>query len=107
YPGQRLRIPAGTAASSVPARPAPPAVSRPAASKPAATPTAASRPAPATSKPLPTSSGPWQWPAQGPVIGRFSTTGKVNKGIDIAGQRGQPVQSARAGRVVYAGTGIA
>ncbi|MDM0043973.1 peptidoglycan DD-metalloendopeptidase family protein [Variovorax dokdonensis] len=40
-------------------------------------------------------------PANGTVVGRFD--GKDNKGIDIAGQLGDPVMASAAGRVVYVG----
>lgn len=46
----------------------------------------------------------WRWPAAGPVTRGYSTT--VHKGIDIGGQRGDPVVAVAAGDVVYAGTGI-
>ncbi|WP_087462530.1 peptidoglycan DD-metalloendopeptidase family protein [Oleiphilus messinensis] len=48
----------------------------------------------------------WQWPHVGPVIARYSVAGNVNKGIDIAGKPGEPVLSAAAGEVVYAGSGL-
>ncbi|HEY4075263.1 MAG TPA: peptidoglycan DD-metalloendopeptidase family protein [Herbaspirillum sp.] len=44
----------------------------------------------------------WMWPAEGKVIGNFST----KKGIDIAGKSGQSVMAAGAGKVMYAGAGI-
>jgi lipoprotein NlpD len=46
----------------------------------------------------------WRWPAQGKVVRGFS--GTVHKGIDIAGQAGDPVLATSAGRVVYAGSAI-
>jgi len=46
----------------------------------------------------------WNWPAQGVVIRKFSTTG--SKGIDIAGKKGAPVRAAAGGRVVYSGSGL-
>lgn len=46
----------------------------------------------------------WQWPAEGQVIRQFSAT--VHKGIDISGNRGEPVRAVADGLVVYAGTGI-
>ncbi|MFW1676681.1 peptidoglycan DD-metalloendopeptidase family protein [Pontibacter sp. JAM-7] len=54
------------------------------------------------------STGPvrWQWPAPGSVVQHFSTSGKVNKGINLAGKRGDPVFAAASGRVVYAGNGL-
>ena len=48
----------------------------------------------------------WVWPAQGNIIGTFSSTDNVNKGIDIAGINGDPVIAAEAGEVVYAGNGL-
>src|SRR5690606_28082234 len=48
----------------------------------------------------------WQWPAQGQIIARFQSNGSLNKGIDIAGQLGQPVKAAANGTVVYAGRGL-
>ncbi|WP_054177499.1 amidase activator ActS [Trabulsiella odontotermitis] len=58
---------------------------------------------------VPTSSWPpvgqrcWRWPASGKVVLPYSTRDGGNKGIDIAGQRGQPVYAAGAGKVVYVG----
>lgn len=48
--------------------------------------------------------GAWRWPAEGRVVRRFSST--LHKGIDIAGEEGDPVVAVAAGQVVYAGTGI-
>ena len=48
----------------------------------------------------------WRWPHVGTVIAKFSTSGKVNKGIDIAGNSGDPVKAAADGNVVYAGNGL-
>lgn len=52
------------------------------------------------------SSGGWTWPAQGQLIALFSSNSSLNKGIDIAGELGQPVMAASAGSVVYAGSGL-
>ncbi|MDE1460371.1 peptidoglycan DD-metalloendopeptidase family protein [Spartinivicinus poritis] len=48
----------------------------------------------------------WIWPVKGRVIENFTTKGKVNKGIDIGGKLGQPVNAAADGKVVYAGSGL-
>jgi lipoprotein NlpD len=48
----------------------------------------------------------WHWPAQGVVINGFSLSGKISKGIDIAGVQGDPVMAAAAGVVVYSGLGM-
>ena len=44
------------------------------------------------------------WPSKGDVIDRFDDN--KNKGIDIAGKAGDPVQSAADGKVVYAGNSL-
>jgi lipoprotein NlpD len=46
----------------------------------------------------------WSWPVEGKVIGNFNES--TNKGITIAGKRGQPVLASAAGRVIYSGAGI-
>jgi len=60
--------------------------------------------APAAAAPPAAVTGNWLWPASGQVIGRFNET--TNKGVDIAGQPGDPVVAAAAGKVAYAGTGL-
>ena len=40
------------------------------------------------------------------LIGKFSSNGSLNKGIDIAGELGQPVLAAADGAVVYDGSGL-
>jgi lipoprotein NlpD len=50
--------------------------------------------------------GDWEWPAKGKVIERFSTKNLKSKGIDIAGKKGESVNAAAAGTVVYAGKGL-
>ena len=66
------------------------------AHKPAPVPTPAAGPAPTG----------WGWPSNGILIGKFSSNGSLNKGIDIAGDLGQPVLAASDGTVVYAGSGL-
>lgn len=48
----------------------------------------------------------WQWPAKGKVIASFSTAAQGNKGIDIAGSRGDKIKAAADGKVVYAGDAL-
>lgn len=48
----------------------------------------------------------WRWPNIGPVIAGYSSSGKVNKGIDISGEAGDAVRAAASGNVVYAGNGL-
>ncbi|WP_258406580.1 peptidoglycan DD-metalloendopeptidase family protein [Shewanella spartinae] len=48
----------------------------------------------------------WHWPVKGKLIGTFSTKEQGNKGIKIAGSRGDRIQAAADGRVVYAGNAL-
>ena len=114
--GQVLRVkpagytaPAGSAATSA-ARTQPPAAS-------SATPNVPSTPQANTSKVATPATTPtvstggvrntggitWQRPTAGNVITKF---GGTNKGVDIAGNPGQPVVAAADGKVVYAGSGL-
>ncbi len=88
------RRPAGT--------PAPAKSAGTVAATPAATPSTAPVQVPAAER----SSGGWAWPANGVLIGKFASNGSLNKGIDIAGDLGQPVFAASDGSVVYAGSGL-
>ena len=90
-----IRRPVGT-----PATPASGA-SKPASTVVIATPAASAR-VPAAER----SAGGWVWPANGVVIGKFASNGSLNKGVDIAGDLGQPVFAAANGSVVYAGSGL-
>ena len=46
----------------------------------------------------------WVWPAMGTAVRAVSATGSI--GLEIKGQRGQPVKAAGAGQVVYSGNGL-
>jgi lipoprotein NlpD len=48
----------------------------------------------------------WSWPTKGRVVKKFSDGDQGNKGIDIAGQRGQSVVSTANGSVVYSGSAL-
>lgn len=61
---------------------------------------------PKKSQPKAASNILWRWPSKGRLLSRFSGPNGLNKGIDIAGNLGEPVVSAAAGRVVYAGNGL-
>lgn len=45
----------------------------------------------------------WAWPAPGKVLNSFT---EASKGIDIAGEMGQPVLAAAPGKVVYSGSSL-
>ncbi|WP_417223654.1 peptidoglycan DD-metalloendopeptidase family protein [Amphritea sp.] len=93
-------------ASVVAAKPVKPAVVKKTAApapsaKPKVTPAVKLSPQPVTARAL-----KWRWPASGQIIQRFSNKGKVNKGINFAGRKGEPVFAAESGKVVYAGSGL-
>jgi len=79
-----------------------------AASKPVETSPKAEASAPAASASAAASGeapeGDWMWPAAGKLVGTFSEAS--SKGVDIAGQLGDPVVAAGDGKVVYAGAGL-
>lgn len=55
---------------------------------------------------LPDSVSQWQWPVRGKLIGTYSANEQGNKGIKIAGKRGDIIKAAADGRVVYAGSAL-
>ena len=57
-----------------------------------------------TSNSAPISS--WRWPTDGKTIETFAATEGGNKGIDIAGSKGQAIVATAPGRVVYAGNAL-
>lgn len=68
--------------------------------------TAQAKPKP---KPAPSSTAKvssWIWPTKGRVIKNFSAGDQGNKGIDIAGQRGQAIVATAKGTVVYSGNAL-
>jgi lipoprotein NlpD len=75
--------------------------------KPAAKQTVAkAKPAP---KPAPSTAAKvssWVWPTKGRVIKNFSAGDQGNKGIDIAGRRGQDIVATAKGTVVYSGNAL-
>ncbi|WP_127239049.1 peptidoglycan DD-metalloendopeptidase family protein [Neisseria meningitidis] len=102
--------PAVPAAVQTPVKPAaqPPVQSAPQPAAPAAENKAVPAPAPQSSAASPSGTRSvggivWQRPTQGKVVADF---GGNNKGVDIAGNAGQPVLAAADGKVVYAGSGL-
>ena len=85
--------------------PLPPAALPPTGPSPAVPPVVAAPPtAPPEPSRAPSSSLPWLWPTSGKVIETFDDP--RNKGIDIAGNEGAPVQAAADGEVVYVGSAV-
>ena len=73
----------------------------------AVTPEAEKKPvtvSPATTKLTNAPVSRWLWPVTGTVSRRFA--GDRNKGLDLVGQRGDPVVATADGIVVYAGSGV-
>jgi lipoprotein NlpD len=72
----------------------------------AAAPTTTPAPAPAPAAPAERAADAidFIWPAKGRVVAGFSEP--RNKGVDIAGNLGDPVVAAAAGKVIYVGSGI-
>ncbi len=91
--------PSGTPAPEAPAS-LPPAAP-PVAPLPVPQPPPPPAPEPARA---PSASLPWLWPTSGKVIETFDDP--RNKGIDIAGNEGAPVQAAADGEVVYVGSAV-
>mgnify|MGYP000392324650 CR=1 FL=1 len=114
--GQVLRVkpagytaPAGSAATSA-ARTQPPVASSATPNVPSTPQANTSRVATPATTPTVSTGGvrntggiTWQRPTAGNVITKF---GGANKGVDIAGNPGQPVVAAADGKVVYAGSGL-
>ena len=102
YPGQSLKLypsSGGRTAAGNGTRP-PAAVVNPGSAAP-------KTPVPVKPTPGPVSSGfNWRWPAEGVVIGRFTTGDATEQGVDIAGANGQAVRAASDGVVVYSGGGL-
>lgn len=57
-----------------------------------------------TPTPSAVSSSGWAWPTQGKVIAKFNEAS--NKGLDIAGKKGQAITASAAGKVIYAGSDL-
>ena len=82
---------------------------------PAAAQTAQTEPAPAAAAPTTSDAASlasntvngidWSWPAAGKVIAGFSDSNN-NKGMDIAGEKGQAVLAAATGKVIYSGSDL-
>ena len=108
YPGQRLRLkppPATpTAQRNAQSHSVPPSVV-------AEPPRVNAQPGPSRVRAAPPRKTPlsappirWQWPARGKIISASSVLG--HRGINILGERGQPVTAAAPGEVVYSGSGL-
>lgn len=93
--GQRLKLNPAAGTSTTKSRSSAKSSTRTAANKPPAA-------LPPVSWP-PVGQRCWRWPTSGKVILPYSSSDGGNKGIDIAGTRGQPVYAAGAGKVVYVG----
>lgn len=115
YPGQKLSLqgkapavkvataPVSPGKARTPAAPAPKPVPKPAPKTTPKTPPKGIPKSAVGARSNPAVSG-WRWPTAGKVVRSYSSS--VHKGIDISGERGDPIYAASGGQVVYAGTGI-
>ena len=107
--GQVIRLDKRGSVSTASRNPSPPSPARPTPAPEPKAPTV-SKPAnpsvPTREQSQTVASIEWRWPHVGTVIAAYSTSGKVNKGIDIAGNPGDSVRAAASGNVVYAGDGL-
>jgi lipoprotein NlpD len=109
HPGQRLRLlkPYGQATPAISAG-APPASPAPASELEPDT-LGSSEPARASDSESSALADPpgWLWPTAGKPLNTFLATRLDRRGIDIAGEPGQPVVAVADGKVVYSGNGLA
>ena len=109
-PGQVLRLYPPSGSTPRPAlrseqKPAPKPEAPMARDKAARKKSETQKPEAASTKPVAAKFGPWSWPVDGNVVERFTPNGS-NKGIGIAGKKGQAVHAAAPGTVVYQGSGL-
>jgi len=55
---------------------------------------------------LPTRVNKWHWPVKGRVVKKYKANDTSRKGIGIAGKKGQEINAAAGGTVVYSGNGL-
>jgi len=48
----------------------------------------------------------WSWPVNGRLLSGYDGKSAGKKGINLAGNSGDPVRAAAAGKVVYSGSGL-
>ncbi|WP_231756865.1 peptidoglycan DD-metalloendopeptidase family protein [Microbulbifer elongatus] len=48
----------------------------------------------------------WHWPVRGRILARYQANNPLRKGVDIAGKKGESVQAAADGTVIYAGSAL-
>lgn len=94
-------------APSVSGQSTPPATTTASTPAPAASPEPVTPPR-ATEAPKGSLSDPqsWLWPTDGRVVATFKDNDPSRKGLDIAGEEGQPIIASATGDVVYSGNGL-
>lgn len=99
-PGQKLIIPTMTKGAEPQPVPSP---------SPTPGPTPSAAPSPAATLPPDTAKAPrFAWPVRGEILRKFAARGgksAFHDGIDVAGEKGDAVRAAAAGKVIYAGPG--
>ncbi len=85
-----------------------PATTKPVATKPSTAVVTVAKPTtpntPTTPSTAAVSSTGWSWPTVGKITSRFNPIS--NKGIDIAGKKGQAIKAAAPGKVIYTGSDL-
>jgi murein DD-endopeptidase MepM/ murein hydrolase activator NlpD len=100
HPGQELRVRGEVRRVAQAPRGSTPAPDNRSWTPPSPTPT----PQPPAPAPAPAAQASFEWPLNGPIIGRFGDQqGQRLNGIRIQARVGEPVRAAAAGEVVYAG----
>lgn len=105
YPGQVLRLSPPQGSRSVAEASASPATNRVPDAPARPTPKPMAPPAPVVASAPSFSAQQWEWPTRGTVARGFDPADGA-KGIDIAGDYGQIVVAAAAGKVVYSGSAL-
>nr|WP_255463296.1 peptidoglycan DD-metalloendopeptidase family protein [Microbulbifer sp. YPW1] len=108
FPGQRLKL-AGRAPVQVARKSAPPRRQPRAVTPPSRVAVAKSSPKKVQKTSIPDRHSfdtNWRWPVKGRVISSFQANNPLRKGVDIAGKKGESVQAAADGTVIYAGSAL-
>ncbi|MFD1218211.1 MULTISPECIES: peptidoglycan DD-metalloendopeptidase family protein [Microbulbifer] len=108
FPGQRLKL-AGTPQRQPSKKTSPPRKIIKRKPVPVRKPTPASRKAVVKKSSISdkrNSAIDWHWPVRGRILSRFQANSPLRKGVDIGGKKGESVQAAADGTVIYAGSAL-
>ena len=105
-PGSSVTVAPAVSSTSVPIQQGPQGGTQPYSDQAWAKvdPSAGAAAIPPAKPPATATDGKWSWPSGGRVITGYNEAS--NKGVDIAGNPGDPVYAAAPGKVVYSGSGL-